>query len=104
MLYRARNVGYTPITSANSDIRYKNNSKVRSTIGSAFENPIARRGTLSRLYLKELDTFKGKTLKEARDFIRSLELIFALTPKAYSSERKKILYSIIFLVGEPRKI
>jgi len=69
MLYRARNVGYTPITSANSDVRYKNNSKVRSTIDSVFRNPIVRRGTLSRLHLKELDTFKRKTLKEARDFI-----------------------------------
>jgi hypothetical protein len=54
--------------------------------------------------LKEPDTFKGKTLKEARDFIRSLELVFALAPKAYSSEREKILYSVIFLVGEPREI
>ena len=104
MLYRARNVGYTPITSANSDIRYENNSEVRSIIGSIFRNPIVRRGILSRPCLKELDTFKRKTLKEARDFIRSLKLIFALTPKAYSSERKKILYSIIFLVGELYKI
>ena len=103
MLYRARNVGYTPIASANSDSGYENNSEVRSIVGSVLRNPIARRGTLSRLRLKELDTFKGKTLKEARDFIRSLELVFALAPKAYSSERKKILYSIIFLVGEPRK-
>jgi hypothetical protein len=103
MLYRARNVGYTPITSANSDVRYENNSEVRSVIGSIFGNPIVYRGTLSRPRLKELDTFKGKILKEARDFIRSLKLVFALAPKAYSSERKKILYSIIFLVGEPYK-
>ena len=104
MLYRARNIGYTPITSANSDIGYENNSEVRSIVGSIFRNPIVYRRALSRPYLKELDTFKEKTLKEARDFIRSLKLIFTLTPKAYSSERKKILYSIMFLVGEPRKI
>ena len=104
MLYRAYNIGYTPITSANSDIGYENNSEVRSIIDSIFGNPIVYRRTLSRLYLKELDTFKGKTLKEARDFIRSLKLIFTLTPKAYSSERKKILYSIIFLIGELYKI
>jgi hypothetical protein len=103
MLRRARNAGYTPIASANGDVRYENNSEVRSIAGSAFGNPIARRGTSSRLRLKEPDTFKGKTLKEARDFIRSLKLVFALTPKAYSSERKKILYSVIFLAGEPRK-
>ena len=69
MLRRARNVGYTPITSANSDVGYENNSEVRSIIGSVFRNSIVYRGTLSRLRLKELDTFKRKTLKEARDFI-----------------------------------
>ena len=69
MLYRAYNVGYTPITSANSDIGYKNNSEVRSIVGSIFRDSIVRRGTLSRLRLKELDTFKGKTLRKARDFI-----------------------------------
>ena len=104
VLRRARNAGYTPIASANSDGGYENNSEARSVAGSALGNPAARRGTSSRPRLKELDTFKGKILKEARDFIRSLKLVFALTRKAYSSERKKILYSIIFLVGELRKI
>jgi len=103
VLRRARNVGYTPITSANSDVRYKNNSEVRSATGSAFRNPIACRGTSSRLCLKEPDTFKGKTLKEARDFIQSLKLVFALAPKAYSLECKKILYGIVFLIGKLRK-
>ena len=69
MLYRAYNIGYTPITSTNSDIGYENNSEVRSIIGSVFRNSIVYRRTLSRLRLKELDTFKRKTLKEARDFI-----------------------------------
>jgi len=69
VLHRAHNVGYTHITSTNGNSRYKNSSKARSIIGSIFRNPIVHRGTLSRLHLKELDTFKGKTLKEARDFI-----------------------------------
>jgi hypothetical protein len=62
-----------------------------------------RRGPISRPRLKELDTFKGKTLKEARDFIQSLELVFALAPDAYSVEQEKILYSVMFLAGEPRE-
>jgi hypothetical protein len=61
------------------------------------------RGPISRPRLKELDTFKGKTLKEARDFIQLLELVFVLAPNAYSAEQEKILYSIIFLIGELRK-
>jgi hypothetical protein len=62
-----------------------------------------RRGPASRPRLKEPDTFKGKTLKEARDFIRSLELVFALAPDAYSAEQEKILYGVMFLAGEPRE-
>ena len=69
VLRRARNAGYTPIASANGNVGYKNNSEARSAVGSAFRNPMAYRGTSSRLRLKEPDTFKGKTLKEARDFI-----------------------------------
>jgi hypothetical protein len=42
-------------------------------------------------------------LKEARDFIRSLELVFALAPDAYSGEKEKILYNVMFLAGEPRE-
>jgi hypothetical protein len=61
------------------------------------------RGPISRPRLKELDTFKGKTLKEARDFIQLLELVFVLAPDAYSIEQEKILYSIMFLAGEPYK-
>jgi len=36
----------------------------------------------ARLKLREPETFRGKTLKEARDFIRSLELIFAMSGDA----------------------
>lgn len=103
VLRRARNAGYTPVASANGDVGHENSSEARSVAGSAFENPTYRRGTSSRPQLKEPDTFKGKTLKEARDFIRSLELVFALAPKAYSSEREKILYGVMFLAGEPRE-
>jgi hypothetical protein len=103
VLRRARNAGYTPVASASVDAGYENNSEARSVAGSALESPAYRRGTSSRPRLKEPDTFKGKTLKEARDFIRSLELVFALAPEAYSSEREKILYGVMFLAGEPRE-
>ena len=42
-------------------------------------------------------------MKEAYNFIRLLELVFALAPEAYLIETKKVLYGVIFLVGEPRK-
>ena len=103
VLRRTRNVGHTPAIGSIGEDAYENSQDTRSSIGSAFESPILRREYASRLRLKELDIFKGKTLKEAREFICSLELIFTLALEAYSLERKKILYSIMFLAGEPRK-
>jgi hypothetical protein len=103
VLRRARNAGYTLVDSAEGDVGYENSSNARSAAGTAYESPASRRGPTSKPRLKELDTFKGKTLKEARDFIRSLELIFALAPRVYSLERKKILYSVMFLASEPHK-
>jgi len=57
----------------------------------------------NRVRLREPDTFKGKTLKEAREFIRSLELVFALSGDAYDDNREKVLYGVMFLAGEPRE-
>jgi hypothetical protein len=65
--------------------------------------PLPLRSIASRLRLKEPELFKGKTLKEAREFIRTLELIFALSIDVYRSDHKKVLYSVIFLAGEPRE-
>ena len=57
----------------------------------------------NRLKLRELEIFKGKNLTEAREFIRALELVFALT-QSYTSDEHKVLYRVMFLVGEPRKL
>ena len=42
-------------------------------------------------------------MKEARDFIRSLKVVFALAPDTYVNEQDRTLYGVIFLVGEPRE-
>jgi hypothetical protein len=102
ILRRQCNVGHT--LAASSSGRDDTITKVGSNIGTAFSGQAPRRGPASRPRLREPETFKGKTLKEARDFIRLLELVFALAPDAYSGDQEKVLYSVIFLVGEPRKI
>lgn len=61
----------------------------------------AHRGLSNRPRLREPNTFKGKTLKEARDFVRSLELVFALAPDVYQYDRERVLYGVMFLAGEP---
>jgi hypothetical protein len=99
VLRRQRNAGHTPV----ADIGYENSSEARSAAGSALSAQAPHRGHASRPRLREPETFKGKTLKEARDFIRSLELVFALAPDAYGMEREKILYGVMFLAGEPRE-
>jgi hypothetical protein len=102
ILRRQRNVGHTP--AAGSSGRDDAITKVGSNIGTAFSRQAPRRGPVSRPRLREPETFKGKTLKEARDFIRSLELVFALALDAYSRDQEKVLYGIMFLIGEPREI
>jgi hypothetical protein len=101
ILRRQHNVGH--ILAAGSSGKDNAITKVRSNIGTVFSGQAPRRGPVSRPRLRELETFKGKTLKEARDFIRSLELVFALAPDAYSKDQKKVLYGVMFLVGEPRE-
>jgi hypothetical protein len=99
VLRRQRNAGHTP----GGDPGLDEDSRAGSVASFAASTQAPRRGPASRPRLKEPDTFKGKTLKEARDFIRSLELVFALAPDAYSAEQEKILYGVMFLAGEPRE-
>jgi hypothetical protein len=99
VLRRQRNAGHTPVAYSG----HEDNSDARSAAGSALSAQVPRKGPASRPCLREPDTFKGKTLKEAQDFIRSLELVFALAPDAYGGEEEKILYGVMFLAGEPRE-
>jgi hypothetical protein len=101
VLRRQRNAGYTP--AAGSSGGEDAITEVGSNAGTAFSGQAPRRGPANRPRLREPDTFKGKTLKEARDFIRSLELVFALAPDAYSGDQEKVLYGVMFLAGEPRE-
>ena len=57
----------------------------------------------NRLKLRKPEVFKGKTLTEAREFLRAIELVFAITKYSYTLEEEKVIYGVMFLVGEPRK-
>ena len=54
----------------------------------------------ARPKLKEPKTFKGDTIKEARVFIRELEVIFALAKDSYQTEEEKVLYGVLYLTGD----
>ena len=54
----------------------------------------------SRLKLREPTPFKGDDIKAARDFIRNLEIVFALLGSAYSLDCEKVLYRVMFLAGD----
>lgn len=54
----------------------------------------------SRPRLKEPTPFKGNTIKESRNFIRELEVTFAITAGTYPTDREKVLYGVMFLAGE----
>ena len=102
-LQRRRFVGRTPIgpVIANELTLLLAVLRVPSTVpseGAAY----ASSRMPSRIRLRELDLFKGKTLKEARDFLYTLELVIALARQTYASDYEKVLYSVIYLAGEPR--
>lgn len=64
--------------------------------GGAFARP-----SPGRPHLREPRPYQGKTLKEARSFLKDLEVIFALAPDAYPTDQQKVLYGVMFLAGEP---
>ena len=57
-----------------------------------------------RRRFRDLEPFKGKTLKEATIFISSLKVIFEIDPVTYETERKKVLFASTWLLGEPRAL
>ena len=74
LLLRWRNATLGPKDKSNKD-----KNEIPQAAGSA---PTFQRGG-NRLKLREPGTFKGKTLKEDRKFVPSLELIFALSVDSY---------------------
>lgn len=92
-LRRLLDAGATPVGSA-ADLRESTPSAPNSEADSV------PRAIASRPRLKEPTPFKGDTIKEARNFIRDLEVIFALAASTYPTDREKVLYGVMFLAGE----
>jgi hypothetical protein len=81
-LRRCRNAGNTS-TSFYEDLSDDGRSSQVLSARSAH----AEYSSLSnRLQLQKPEVFRGKTLKEVREFIHTLELVFALAPSAYLSD------------------
>lgn len=59
--------------------------------------------TSSRPRLKEPVPFDGSSIKQARGFIRELELIFALSGNVYTTDEDKVLYGVMFLAGDTQE-
>lgn len=53
---------------------------------------------------KDPPEYKGKTLKEHREFCRSCEVAFRLLPQEFSYNRDKVLWAMQYIVGEPREL
>lgn len=92
-LRRLRDAGATPAASVPEETQ---------SISSAPNSEVdgVSRAVASRPRLKEPALFKGDTIKEARNFIRDLEVIFALSASTYPTDREKVLYGVMFLAGE----
>ena len=98
-LRRRRNAGNTPAPSYDDLSEDGRSSQAPSARSTHAEHS----GLSNRPQLRKPEVFKGKTLKEAREFIHTLELVFALAPSAYSSDRNRVLYGVMFLASAPRE-
>jgi hypothetical protein len=82
-LRRRRNTGNTP-----APFYEDLSDDGRSSQALSARSAHAEHSSLSnRPQLQKPEVFRGKTLKEAREFIHTLELVFALALSAYSSDR-----------------
>jgi hypothetical protein len=99
-LKRRRNAGSTPAPSYDD---LSDDSHSMSLAPSARSAHAEHSGLSNRPQLRKPEVFRGKTLKEAREFIHTLELVFALAPSAYSSDRNRVLYGVMFLASAPRE-
>lgn len=52
---------------------------------------------------ERLEFYRGKTLKEHREFFRRAENAFRLTPENFLSDNTKIVYAMQYLRGEPEE-
>lgn len=95
-LRRMRDEGHTPAASLHPSLD-RIDSDARSMRTESVSTPPV---LASRPRLKEPKPFKGDTIKEARNFIRDLEVIFALTGSTYPTDREKVLYGVMYLAGE----
>ncbi|KAI7171343.1 hypothetical protein KC316_g11060 [Hortaea werneckii] len=101
-LRRRRRAGNTPAASIEVDQDSQRGATPSTSTRSAGDAPVPPNRS-GRLKLREPEPFKGMTLKEARDFVRTLELVFALAGDAYATDRERTLYGVMFLAGEPRE-
>ncbi|GAB7357821.1 hypothetical protein MBLNU459_g1090t1 [Dothideomycetes sp. NU459] len=52
---------------------------------------------------KDPDLYRGSHLKEHKEFCRSCENAFRLTPENFQSEREKVVWAMQYLKGDPRE-
>lgn len=101
ILRRRGNAGNTPVASIARDQESERDETPATSVRSGHDVPVP--GRSGRLKLREPRPLRGKTLKEARDFVRTLELVFALEGDAYAADRERTPYGVMFLAGELRE-
>lgn len=68
------------------------------------DNPAHRRPPALRapsLRIKAPPEYRGKNIREHKDFIRACELVFRESPVVYQSDTAKVLMALPYLKGDP---
>jgi hypothetical protein len=53
---------------------------------------------------KDPSEYRGKNIKEHREFVRSCELAFRLLPQEFCTDHDKVIWSMQYLGGDPREL
>ena len=89
----------TPTLSENRDIEVEITNTRKRSAPTTLESAHTKR----TIRPKEPSEYKGKTLKEHREFFRTCKTAFRLDPQDFPEDRQKILWAMQYLGGDPRE-
>jgi hypothetical protein len=67
-------------------------------------SPMGRAHAKRMLKPKNPTEYRGKNLKEHREFFRSCEVAFRLLPQEFAQDNDKVLWAMQYLGGDPREL
>lgn len=92
--------GTSPTTPATETPEVQVTGARKRSAPEALAPPYARR----TIRIKDPPAYRGKNLKEHREFIRSCEIAFRVLPQEFLRDNEKVIWAMQYLEGDPREL